>query len=159
MSDERGGGPTASASSASRRAVAWIDGGSRGNPGEAGCGIVIELVGGAREAHTLFLGRTTNNVAEYAALLACLERGHQLSVSHIDVYCDSQLVVEQINGRYRIRARHLQPIWVRAQQLLRGYSRCRVVHVSRDSNREADRLANLAIESRTSTLPRPEGLP
>lgn len=158
MDDERTGRATPSIYPKASRAIVWIDGGSRGNPGEAGCGIVIELGDGSRETHSISLGHTTNNVAEYAALLAALERSKALRVRDIEVRCDSQLVVEQINGSYRVRARHLQPLWLRAQQLLRTFSRARVVHVPRASNREADRLANLAIDTHASTVPRPQGV-
>jgi ribonuclease HI len=129
-----------------RAGRAAIDGGARGNPGEAGCGIVLEA-SGRREEHILYLGRTTNNVAEYAALLAALERS------------DSQLLVEQMNGAYRVKAPHLKPLWLRARTLAAGLRRFSIVHVPRERNRAADALANRAVEQRTSTLPRPEGLP
>jgi ribonuclease HI len=139
------------------RGRAAIDGGARGNPGEAGCGVVLE-VGRRREEHTLYLGTATNNVAEYAALLALLERAHALGLEELAVRSDSQLLVEQVNGGYRVKAPHLKPLWVRARALAAGLRRFSIVHVSREANRRADALANRAIESRTSTLPRPEGL-
>jgi ribonuclease HI len=140
-------------------AVAAIDGGSRGNPGEAGCGIVLEIGGSAKEEHTLYLGKATNNVAEYAALLAALERAAVLGIEQLEVRSDSQLVVEQMNGGYRVKARHLQPLWLRARTLAAGFRRCRLVHVPREANKPADLLANCAIDSQASTLPRPVGLP
>ncbi|MBI4916967.1 MAG: ribonuclease HI family protein [Acidobacteria bacterium] len=139
-------------------AVAWIDGGSRGNPGPAGCGIVIELSDGRRETHTLFLDTTTNNVAEYAALLALLERAAALGVTRLEARSDSELLVKQLNGEYRVKASHLQPLWLRASQLRRGFTRFAISHVRRADNAEADRLANLAIDERASTLPRPRGM-
>lgn len=137
----------------------WIDGGARGNPGEAGCGVVIDLAGHTREQHYVYLGRRTNNVAEYAGLLVALQRARELRATHLRVISDSLLLVEQMTGGYRVKARHLQPLWLRAQQLARGFSECRFEHTARAGNREADGLANRAIESRASTLPRPEGLP
>ncbi|MFI5166030.1 MAG: ribonuclease HI family protein [Thermoanaerobaculales bacterium] len=141
-----------------KRAVGWIDGGARGNPGEAGCGIVLEFGSGSQEEHTLYLGRTTNNVAEYAALLALLERAHALTVTELEVRSDSLLVVEQMNGGYRVRARHLQPLWLRARTLAAGFRRFHLTHVPRGENHLADSLANRAIDTHASTLPRPEGV-
>lgn len=139
-------------------AVGWIDGGSRGNPGLAGCGIVIELSDGRRETHTLFLDTTTNNVAEYAALLALLERAAALGVTRLEARSDSELLVKQLNGEYRVKASHLQPLWLRAAELRRGFTRFAISHVRRAANAEADRLANRAMDERASTLPKPRGM-
>ena len=138
-------------------AAAAIDGGARGNPGEAGCGIVLEFRG-RREEHTLYLGTATNNVAEYAALLAALERAHALGAESLEVTSDSQLLVEQMNGGYRVKAPHLTPIWLRARTLAAGFRRFAISHVAREANRAADALANRAMDERASTLPRPEGV-
>ncbi|MBZ5587361.1 MAG: ribonuclease HI family protein [Acidobacteriia bacterium] len=139
-------------------AAAAIDGGARGNPGEAGCGILLQ-VGRRREEHTLYLGTATNNVAEYAALLAALERAQALGVESLEVKSDSQLLVEQMNGGYKVKAAHLKPLWLRARTLAAGFRRFAISHVSRTGNRTADELANRAMDERVSTLPRPEGLP
>ncbi len=139
------------------QAAAAVDGGSRGNPGEAGCGVVLELPD-RTERHTLYLGKATNNVAEYAALLAALERARALGVAALAVRSDSQLLVEQMNGGYRVKAPHLKPLWVRARVLAASFRRFAIVHVAREANRDADELANLAMDDRVSTLPRPEGL-
>jgi ribonuclease HI len=151
--------PTDSHRPAGLRATAWVDGGARGNPGEAGCGIVLEFADGRREEHTLFLGVATNNVAEYAALLAALERAVALGVRDLEVHADSELLVRQMGGEYRVKARHLQPLWLRAQQLARSLDRFAIVHVERRANRAADRLANRAMDERGSSLPRPQRLP
>ncbi len=143
---------------ASRTGRASIDGGARGNPGDAGCGVVLEA-GGRREEHTLYLGTTTNNVAEYAALLAALERARALGLEDLAVRSDSQLLVEQMNGRYRVRASHLKGLWLRARTLAAGFRHFSIVHVPRDANRGADALVNRAIDERVSTLPRPQGVP
>ena len=142
---------------AATAAAAAIDGGARGNPGEAGCGVVLDLPD-RREEHTLYLGIATNNVAEYAALLAALERAQALGIESLDVRSDSQLLVEQMNGRYRVKAAHLKPLWTRARLLLAGFRRVGIVHVAREANRAADVLANRAMDARVSTLPRPEGV-
>jgi len=141
-----------------RAGRAAIDGGARGNPGEAGCGIVLEA-GGRREEHTLYLGTATNNVAEYAALLAALERAHALGLEELAVRSDSQLLVEQMNGSYRVKAPHLKPLWLRARTLAAGLRRFSITPVPRERNRKADALANRAVDERSSSLPRPEGLP
>jgi ribonuclease HI len=143
---------------AARAGRASIDGGARGNPGEAGCGIVLEA-GSRREEHIVYLGVATNNVAEYAALLAALERAHALGLDELTVRSDSQLLVEQINGGYRVKAPHLKPLWLRARTLAAGLRRFSIVHVPRERNRTADALANRAVDQRASTLPRPEGVP
>ncbi|HUK14260.1 MAG TPA: reverse transcriptase-like protein, partial [Thermoanaerobaculaceae bacterium] len=114
--------------------------------------------GAAAEEHSLYLGRTTNNVAEYAALLAALERAAALGAEAVEVRSDSQLVVEQMRGAYRVKAPHLLPLWQRARVLAAGFRRCRLVHVPRAANRRADVLANRAMDERVSTLPRPEGV-
>ncbi len=139
----------------SASATAAIDGGSRGNPGEAGCGVVLELADGRREEHTLYLGVTTNNVAEYAGLIAALERALALGVKVLEVRSDSELLVRQLRGVYRVRAPHLVPLWRHATSLVRRLDRFGIEHVRRERNTDADRLANAAIDSRASTLPRP----
>jgi len=140
-----------------RTGRAAIDGGARGNPGEAGCGIVLDA-GGHREEHAIYLGRATNNVAEYAALLGALERAHALGLEELAVRSDSQLLVEQMNGGYRVKAHHLKPLWLRAHTLAAALRRFSIQHVPRESNHAADALANRAIDTRSSTLPRPEGV-
>jgi ribonuclease HI len=139
------------------KAVGWVDGGSRGNPGEAGCGIVLEL-GDDRELHYLYIGQATNNVAEYAGLLAALERAHAAGAGELQLHSDSELLVKQMTGAYRVKQPHLQRLWLAAQQLVRSFKRFAVIHVPRAANAEADRLANLAMDTKQSTLPRPKGL-
>jgi len=138
-----------------RPMVAWIDGGSRGNPGVAGCGVVLQLPDGLVERHTLFLGEATNNVAEYTALLAALGRAQELGADEIQVRTDSELMVKQLDGRYRVRASHLVPYWRQAKTLLAGFPKATVVHVRREQNRAADRLANQAMDTGLSSLPLP----
>lgn len=139
-------------------AMAWIDGGARGNPGPAGCGIVLDLGDGRREEHTLFLGSQTNNVAEYAALLALLELAWTIGVRRLVVHSDSELLVRQMTGVYRVKAPHLQRLWLRASQRARSFASLTMRHVRRAQNAEADRLANQAMDTGQSTLPVPEGL-
>lgn len=135
----------------------FIDGGARGNPGEAGCGIVLRFGDGRVEEHMVYLGPATNNAAEYAALLAALERALALGVDAVDVRSDSELLVKQMTGSYRVRAAHLRRPWLRAQELSRRFAHFRIAHIPRTANANADRLANLAMDGRTSTLRTPRG--
>lgn len=133
---------------------AWIDGAARGNPGEAGFGVRLERDGASEEIFG-FLGQATNNVAEYAALLAVLTFAVREGVEHLEVRSDSQLLVRQLSGEYRVKAPHLVPLYLRVLQLKRKIPKLRVLHVRREENRQADRLANRAIDERA---PVPEWL-
>lgn len=135
-------------------ARAWIDGASRGNPGEAGFGVVFEVDG---ETHEIagFLGRTTNNVAEYAALVAALSFAEHRGFENLTLFSDSQLLVRQLNGAYKVKAPHLVPIFLRVLKLRRSISGLEIRHLPREQNRRADRLANVAIDER---LPVPDWL-
>lgn len=128
-------------------ARAWIDGASRGNPGDAGFGVLFEI-DGRREEVVGFLGRTTNNVAEYAALVAALTHAVESGCEALELYSDSQLLVRQIEGAYRVKAAHLVPIFLRVLSLRRRLDRFTIHHVPREENREADALANRAIDRR-----------
>lgn len=129
------------------KATAWIDGASRGNPGEAGFGVLVETDDGTTEI-CCFLGRTTNNVAEYAGLIAALSWAREHGVDDLTIYSDSQLLVNQLSGAYRVKAAHLIPIFLRAQQLRREVGTVRARHVGREQNSHADGLANRAIDER-----------
>lgn len=137
-------------------ATVWIDGGARGNPGPAGCGVVIDLGDGRREEHTLYVGAATNNVAEYLGLIAALERAIALAVESISVHSDSELLVRQLKGVYRVKAPHLVPLWRRARHLSEQFRTFSIGHVRREANRDADRLANVAMDTAASTLPLPD---
>ena len=130
-------------------ARAWIDGASRGNPGEAGFGVLIET-NRDREEVMGYLGSTTNNVAEYAALIAVLTLAADRGVQKLVVYSDSQLLVRQITGAYRVKAPHLKPIFLQALKLRQTIPQFTIEHVARQDNREADRLANQAIDLKAS---------
>lgn len=142
------------ARSAPGELVAYIDGGSRGNPGPAGYGAVIQDAAG-RTVETLseFLGETTNNVAEYRALLAALEYATGHNTHRLKVYCDSELVARQMQGRYRVQSPDLKPLHQRAQELVRQLSRFSIEHIPRAQNFLADRLANEAMNRGESSLP------
>ncbi len=133
---------------------AWIDGASRGNPGESGFGVVAHRNGGVEEIGG-FLGRTTNNVAEYAALVAALTYAHREQAESLQLFSDSQLLVRQVSGQYRVKAPHLVPIFLKVVKLKRGIPRVELQHVRRGENKAADALANRAIDQR---MPVPEWL-
>jgi ribonuclease HI len=125
----------------------FTDGAARGNPGPAGIGLVLEddegmrLWGGFR-----YLGTATNNQAEYRALIDGLRKAGEWRPDRLEVHLDSELVVNQINGRYKVRNRELQPLHRQALDLLRRFPQTTVSHVPRERNRGADALANRAID-------------
>lgn len=130
-----------------------IDGASRGNPGEAAFGVHVQTPAGETRAELYgYLGRTTNNVAEYQALIHALRWARSRGARRVRVFSDSELVVRQINGQYRVKHPGMQPLHREAQALLRGFDEASVSHVRRELNREADRLANRALDEKTSNL-------
>lgn len=131
--------------------VIHIDGASRGNPGEAGFGIHVQGPTRTTELYG-YLGQATNNVAEYQALLHALRYALARGARQVEVCSDSELVVRQIEGRYRVKHPGLAPLHREATELLARFERARVRHVAREQNRDADRLANLALDRRESCL-------
>ncbi len=127
-------------------ATANIDGGSRGNPGPAGYGVhivrddgsIVELKGAIESA--------TNNVAEYTGLLTALEWAVDHGVAHLHIKSDSELLVKQMRGEYRVKNPGLQPLFERAKRLVRQLGRVHFEHVRRELNKDADRLANEAMD-------------
>jgi ribonuclease HI len=125
------------------------DGGARGNPGPAGAGFVLEDGSGVVvRSGGRFLGTATNNVAEYEALLWGLATALDHGVTDLRVCADSELVVRQLTGVYRVKNEGLRPLFVRAQVLLKRFGACEVVHVRREMNAAADALANQAMDER-----------
>ena len=127
--------------------VLHSDGASRGNPGPAGAGALLSRPDGSEIARlTRYLGRTTNNVAEYQALVMGLGEAAARGASGIQVYMDSELIVRQLEGRYQVKSPQLKPLYEQARRLLGGFAQARVSHVPRGRNAVADELANLAID-------------
>jgi len=127
-----------------------VDGAARGNPGPAGIGIVIEDADGTVMKEVAEpLGRTTNNIAEYSAMIRALEEALSLGCSHIHAYTDSELMAHQINGKYAVKAAHLIPLYRRARLLLSKFEEARVTHVRRELNRRADALSNIGADQVT----------
>lgn len=136
--------------------IAYIDGGARGNPGTAGFGVYLEDDDG-HEIASLFgyLGKRTNNVAEYAGLLAALRYAVDNDVERLAIRSDSELLVKQINGLYRVKNPTLQHLVAKARKLMGRLERITVEHVRREQNVNADRLANMAMDTRSQE---PEGV-
>lgn len=133
--------------SAPEHIVAHVDGGARGNPGPAGFGVVVDDAHGRRLAEfSRYLGHRTNNFAEYSGLIAALqyaiEHGHQ----ELRVVSDSELMVRQMNGVYKVRSPELRPLYEEARTLARRLKWFRIEHVRREKNAGADRLANEAMD-------------
>jgi len=127
--------------------VAYIDGGARGNPGPAGFGVRIETADGTLvEEFSESIGVATNNVAEYRGLLAALDWARAHGVSAVHVRSDSQLLVQQMLGNYKVKHPGLQPLHARARLLALEMGRVTFEHVRREANQHADRLANAAMD-------------
>ncbi len=125
----------------------WVDGGARGNPGPAAVGYRIEDDDGTvLDEAGRAIGTATNNEAEYRALITALERAAALGASEVEVRADSQLLMRQMTGRYRVKSPHLRALWDEAQQAADGFERVSYVEVRRTENTEADRQVNLALD-------------
>lgn len=130
-----------------------IDGGARGNPGPGGAGVVIQSEEGERiHEGAYYLGRTTNNAAEYTALLHGLRRAERCKPERITIYSDSELMVRQLTGEYRVKSPSLAPLHEQAQLLLLRLGRWSIRHIAREENRRADELANLAMDQGRSVV-------
>jgi ribonuclease HI len=130
--------------------VAYIDGGARGNPGPAGYGVRVENDrGDLVEEFYGFLGSATNNIAEYNGLLAALRYAQQHGHKVVRIKSDSELLVKQMTGQYKVKNPGLQTVYHQAQTLARALDRVAYEHVRREQNKDADRLANLAMDEGT----------
>jgi ribonuclease HI len=129
------------------RFLAAIDGGSRGNPGPAAWGVaVLDDAGACVEGHSGSIGHATNNVAEYRALLEALDLAARRGAGRVEIRSDSELLVRQIQGRYRVRHPALQPLHAEAQRRIGAFGAFRIAHVRREENKDADRLVNQALD-------------
>ena len=130
------------------RLLIHTDGAARGNPGPAGAGAILrDADSGAVMAEIAEgLGRATNNVAEWTAVLLALEEARRLGADRVDLRMDSELVARQITGIYRVKHPDLKPIHAAVMDLLRGFEGYTVGHVPRELNKDADRLSNVAID-------------
>jgi ribonuclease HI len=130
-----------------RGIVMHIDGASRGNPGPAAYGVVAKNEAGAPvAAFSKFLGKATNNQAEYQALLAALDFASSQGYRRLKVLSDSELLVRQMRGEYKVKSDGLKSLWERARLAAAAFESWSIRHVPREENRESDRLANLALD-------------
>lgn len=120
----------------------FCDGASSGNPGPSGAGgVILDEAGTLVDSYSIHLGVATNNVAEYTALLEGLDRLLLLQAKRAEIFLDSELIVRQLSGRYKVKSPHLQPLFREVRDRLSKIPVCDVRHVPRDENQEADRLA------------------
>jgi ribonuclease HI len=133
------------------RLVVNVDGGARGNPGPAAIAAVVATPDGEiLEEGSETIGPATNNVAEYRALLLGIERARALGASEIELVGDSELIVRQVRGEYRVKDASQRDLPGRVREALEGFERLSIRHVRRDENAHADRLVNEALDARRS---------
>ena len=135
-------------------AVIYCDGASSGNPGKAGIGAVINVHEKTSGKSTLYkiseyIGITTNNIAEYRALIRALEFVKESGVEDVRIFLDSELIYKQIKGQYRVRDKKLIPLWEKVMKILKGLDNYSITHIKRDKNKEADKLARMAISGKS----------
>lgn len=132
-----------------KRVRVYCDGASRGNPGPAGAGAVVTDPTGAVVARVgRFLGEATNNVAEYQGLLLGLAKARELGATEVEIVADSELLVRQIDGAYRVKHPNLRPLHAEVMEALQAFERWSARHVPRERNAEADTMSNRAIDER-----------
>jgi ribonuclease HI/probable phosphoglycerate mutase len=144
--------PAAAANSTARCRL-FTDGASRGNPGQAGAGAVLLGENGEElAACSAYLGACTNNVAEYRALLLGLTEARRLGCAELAISLDSELIVRQIQGRYKVKHEALLPLYTQVREQLARFDRWTIAHVPRSENARADQLANRGIDARNERL-------
>lgn len=130
-----------------KKIIIYTDGGARGNPGPAGIGVAIydenrKII----EEHSGFLGIATNNQAEYQAVILALKKAQILGAEELDFYLDSELVVKQLKGEYKVKNKDLASLFLEIHNLSINFKKISYTHVRREFNKEADRLANEAMD-------------
>ncbi|GAF75640.1 unnamed protein product, partial [marine sediment metagenome] len=126
--------------------IVYIDGGSRGNPGPAAAAFILtDSAGTQLQAKAFFLGRTTNNVAEYTAICKALEAAKQIGAKQLTVFSDSELLVKQINGQYKVKSEQIRPLFQQSVNALGEFENWKVQHITREENADADKLVNQAL--------------
>jgi ribonuclease HI len=126
----------------------YTDGAARGNPGPAGCAaVIIDEKTNSKHFFNKFIGKSTNNFAEYQGLILGLKAAEKIGAEEIKVFLDSELVVKQIKGEYRVKELNLKKLHQQAFKLLSTFKKFSIQHIPREKNKEADKLANEAIDS------------
>ncbi len=139
--------------------IIYTDGGARGNPGPAAIGIVIQKQGQTLKKYSDALGEMTNNQAEYQAVIFALKKvkllfgKKKVKEMEIEILMDSELVAKQLNHQYKIKEKDLQPLFIKVWNLLLDFSQVSFKHISRQKNKEADRLVNEALDNQERTQP------
>jgi len=129
-----------------KEVIAYVDGGSRGNPGPAAAAFVLtDPTGTQLQAKAFFIGRNTNNIAEYTAIIKALEAAKKIGAKQLTVFSDSELLVKQLNGQYKVKSELIRPLFRQAVEQLGGFENWKVQHIVRDKNRETDKLVNQAL--------------
>jgi len=128
----------------------FTDGAARGNPGPAGIGVVIRTDKEVLLEVADYIGKTTNNVAEYMALIRGLEEAIDMGERSVEVFADSELIVKQIKGEYRVKNEGLAPLHYNAQSLIKKFKHFSITHVPREENEHADLLSNKGIDDQTT---------
>jgi ribonuclease HI len=130
-----------------KKLVINTDGGSRNNPGPAGIGVVFsDEQGEVMAKYKEYIGEATNNIAEYSALIKGLEKAKDFEAAEIECRLDSELVVKQLNGEYKMKNEGLKPLFVKVNDLVKNFNKISFLHVRREFNKEADKLVNQAID-------------
>jgi ribonuclease HI len=158
--DFRGAGLFKDAAPETKPAIAaWranVDGGSRGNPGPASYGVVVRDPRGEIVARLKkYIGRMTNNVAEYYGLIVALDYAQSQGIRQLRIEADSELMVKQMRGQYKVKSPELRPLFERARKMAQSLEFFRIDHVYREQNAEADALANEAMDDAEGRKPRP----
>lgn len=130
--------------------IIHTDGGARGNPGPAAIGIVIVGPGNTTERVRRYIGETTNNQAEYQAVHAALNWAREHGATNVDLYADSELIVKQLRGEYKVKNRELAPWFLKCQALVNAIGRVRFHVIRREENAAADALVNEALDHRAA---------
>ena len=134
------------------KVIVHVDGGARGNPGPAAAACVISSPDGAvLGEHSQLIGRATNNVAEYRALLLGLARARELGAGEVEIVGDSELIAKQVGGIYKVKHEAMRPLYLQAMEALRGFDRWSIRTVPRAENADADALVNAALDSGRAT--------
>ena len=136
--------------------TAYTDGASKGNPGPAATGFTIEKDGVLLDKYHEYIGKTTNNIAEYTAVIAAVKRMESLGATDVIVYSDSELLARQINGIYKVKSKGLKPLFREVIGLSEKFVSFRVIHIPREENSIADGLANKAIKEHNKNGKKPK---
>lgn len=132
----------------------YIDGASRGNPGKAGIGIVVKENGKKIKSISQYVGKATNNVIEYKALIYALKETKSFSSEEVKIFSDSKLLVNQLTGKYKVKSEKLKSLYKRVAELAQEFKKIDIEKIAREDNKEADKLANKAIDKSDAVFPR-----